>query len=171
MIACNMPKVRTWFPDEAVTLRNSWARLYFDPGRTRLMLEDGWFDFSNLRDRAYAMAWCKTNGVEFFDHRPELSPDNLRGLLRRARAAGSGELRQLKSRWRLVPLPGAQMFIPQVSHCPTWRQSRQAHRPPKESSLDVRPRYWNGTKFHAHSCPCAVCDKARAEGRTSTVES
>jgi len=160
-----MPQVRTWFAGETVTQCNSWALLYFDPGRTRLMLQDGFFDFSNLRDRAYAMAWCKTNGVGFFDHRPALLPLELRERIRRARAAGVGELRELKSRWRLISLPGAELFIPQLSDVPSWREARRERPPPPKQYPP--PRFWNRTQHHAHTCACYDCSMAREAGSKS----
>jgi len=157
-----MPQVRTWFPGEVVTLRNSWARLYFDPGRTRLMLDDGFVDFSNMRDRTQAMGWCQANGVDFFDHRPELLPEAIRARVRYARARGAGELRQLEAQWRLVPLGPVKMFMPQLSHLSSWRQARAWTRQLVRPHQDYpAPRYWNGTRYHAFSCACYDCVAAR----------
>jgi len=151
-----MPRVRTWFPDDGVTQCNTWGRLYFSPGCSRLMLDDGFVDFSNLRDRAYAMAWCQANGVGFFDHRPELLPECLRHRILKARASGSGELRELKSQWRLAPLgPSVKMFMPQLSHIPSWREV--------QSARSASPRFWNRTTLHAHTCPCFDCLRSRSE--------
>jgi len=164
-----MPEARSWEAERSVTPRNAWARLYFDPGRSRLMLHDGFVDFSNMWDRAYAMAWCKTNGVGFFDHRPSLLPEGLRCQIRTARAAGSGEQRELKSLWRLVPLGlGAVLSIPQLNHIPSWRDAR-ANRPPPALVEFPPPRYWNGTHHHAFTCACYVCHHARAARPTTVV--
>jgi len=163
-----MAKVRTWFADEDEKLRrrNDWARLYFEPGRSRLMLPDGFVDFANLRDRAYAMAWCQANGVGFFDHRPELLPADLRECIRRARATGVGELRELKSRWRLIPLPGAELCTPQLGHIPCWKEVKEM-RPPRTPQDYPAPRFWNGTKHHAYTCGCYACCASREAGRLS----
>lgn len=149
-----MSKVLTWNSDEKVTPRNSWARLYFDPGRSRLMLSDGFLDFSELRDRAHAKVWCDVNGVEFFDHRPELLPPQVRDRLRQARAVGVAELRELKPKWRLVPFVGAKLFTPQIAHIPSWRDARAARRAPCDYPA---PRFWNRTHHHVFSCQCYEC--------------
>ena len=166
-----MPAVRTWFAEEdKLRRRNWWAVLYFDPGRSRLMLPDGFVDFAKMRDRTYAMAWCKANGVGFFDHRPELLPVDLCECIRRARAAGIGELRELKSRWRLIPLPGAEMFVPQLAEIPCWKEVKKM-RPSRAPEDYPAPRFWNRTQYHTFSCPCWDCAKVRAERRESTAQS
>jgi len=131
------------------------------------MLPDGFVDFTNLRDRAYAMAWCQANGVGFFDHRPELLPANLRERIRRARAAGVGELRELKSRWRLIPLPGAKLFMPDLVEVPTWRQVRWEQLRVRKPECYPAPRYWNGTQHHAMSCRCYECSRSALAERSS----
>jgi len=167
-----MPQVRTWFSDDDVTQCNVSPRLYFEPGRSRLMLEDGFFDFSNMRDRAYAMAWCQSNGVEFFDHRPELLPPELRERVRYARARGCGELRELKSRWRLVPLgAGAKLFVPQFTQIPSWTRARNEPPLPATIAKPAKPRFWNGTQLHTFTCPCKECLRSRQRERTAFADS
>jgi len=162
-----MPKVRIWSENENVTRCNTWARLYFDPGRSRLMLDDGFVDFSAMRDRAYAMAWCQANGVEFWDHRSLLLPEGLRYRVISARAAGSGELRELVSRWRLIPLGrGHKLFIPQLAEVPSWRAAK-ANRPNRTPSDYPAPRWWRcprtGQRYHAFTCACYDCHRSRSE--------
>jgi len=152
--------------DDGVTQCNIWARLYFEPGRSRLMFADGFFDFSKMRDRAYAMAWCKSNGVEFFDHRPELLPECLREQVRVARGRGAGELRELKSKWRLVPLGVLKgMFVPELTTITSWRDARAQELPNAAPLKSPAPRYWPNPRIpsrsHAFTCPCFVCRPPR----------
>jgi len=80
------------------------ARLYFDPGRSRLVREDTWCDMSNFEDAEFLQFWCAANGIEFFDHRIEKHPEWLRRPLLLARAVNHGERRRgvffLGPRWR-----------------------------------------------------------------------
>jgi len=62
------------------------------------MEADGWFALNEVLELRVTKRWCQVNGVEFFDHRIENYPEELRGLLLRARAAARGK-RKWVLRW------------------------------------------------------------------------
>jgi len=73
-------------------------RIYFDPGRSRLMDIDGAvYDFSWFGHRGWLECWCELEGVEFVDVSLERLPDFLHASILAARRAACGPVQNIAS--------------------------------------------------------------------------
>ena len=99
-----------------IPIRPPTRFLYFDPGRTKLVEDERFYDFTQLEDRQIAIWWCKHNQVQFFDHSIGNHDDlTIRRLLLRARAIGNGFLLPPKRNWIPVPWNKSGLMLPALT--------------------------------------------------------